>query len=165
MSDDVGVMRASLTFARMRILLLEDDQETAEALAKGLSNEGHQVSVAGDVAAASALIASMSFDAAVLDVMVPDGSGYDVLGQLSALEPVAGRDDGEPGAGQRARQQRARDVAVVDDEHPRPGAHRRTPTTHRPRAAPIAPGAIAVSAAPQSSAALGMPNTADEASS
>jgi DNA-binding response OmpR family regulator len=71
----------------MRILLLEDDQETAEALAKGLSNEGHQVSVAGDVAAASALIASTSFDAAVLDVMVPGGSGYDVLAQLSAQKP------------------------------------------------------------------------------
>jgi len=80
-------MRASLAFGRMRILLLEDDQETADALAKGLSNEGHQVSVARDVAAASALIASTSFDAAVLDVMVPGGSGYDVLAQLSALEP------------------------------------------------------------------------------
>ena len=71
----------------MRILLLEDDQETATALAKGLEQEGHQVSVARDVAAASGLIASTSFDAAVLDVMVPGGSGYDVLDQLGALEP------------------------------------------------------------------------------
>ncbi len=71
----------------MRILLLEDDDETADALAKGLEGEGHQVSVARDVPAASALIAALGFDAAVLDVMVPGGSGYDVLAQLAALEP------------------------------------------------------------------------------
>ncbi len=71
----------------MRILLLEDDEETADALTKGLEKEGHQVSAAHDVAAASALLASTSFDAAVLDVMVPGGSGYDVLGQLAAREP------------------------------------------------------------------------------
>jgi DNA-binding response OmpR family regulator len=71
----------------MRILLLEDDLETADAIAKGLEQEGHQVSPARDVAAARALIASTSFDAAVLDVLVPGGSGYDVLAQLNALEP------------------------------------------------------------------------------
>ena len=71
-----------LASAPMRILLLEDDGETADALAKGLEKEGHKVSSARDVAAASALIASTSFDAAVLDVMVPGGSGYDVLAQL-----------------------------------------------------------------------------------
>jgi two-component system OmpR family response regulator len=71
----------------MRILLLEDDEETADALARGLEKEGHRVSAAHDVAGASALIASMKFDAAVLDVMVPGGSGYDVLAQLAALKP------------------------------------------------------------------------------
>jgi DNA-binding response OmpR family regulator len=71
----------------MRILLLEDDRETADALVKGLEKEGHQVSAARDVAEAGALIASKAFDAAVLDVMVPGGSGYDVLGRLVAVEP------------------------------------------------------------------------------
>lgn len=71
----------------MRILLLEDDQETAEALVKGLAQEGHDVSAARDVAAASQWIATTSFDAAVLDVMVPGGSGYDVLALLRRREP------------------------------------------------------------------------------
>jgi len=71
----------------MRILLLEDDQETAEAVAKGLAQEGHDVSTARDVAAARALIAADVFDAAVLDVMVPGGSGYDVLAELRSAEP------------------------------------------------------------------------------
>jgi DNA-binding response OmpR family regulator len=86
-AHDDGVMGASLLFARMRILLLEDDQETAEALVKGLAQEGHDVSAACDVDAASQWIASTSFDAAVLDVMVPGGSGYDVLALLRSREP------------------------------------------------------------------------------
>jgi two-component system OmpR family response regulator len=68
----------------MRVLLLEDDRETAVALEKGLVNEGHHVSAAADVATALELIAQDSFDVAVLDVMVPGGSGYDVLERLRA---------------------------------------------------------------------------------
>jgi DNA-binding response OmpR family regulator len=68
-------------------LLLEDDQETAETLAKGLGQEGHEVAVARDVPTALALAAEASFDAAVLDLMVPGGSGYDVLEVLRHQEP------------------------------------------------------------------------------
>ncbi len=68
----------------MRILLLEDDQETAEALAKGLVHEGHEVAAARDVGAAEALLEASVFDAGVLDVMVPGGSGFDVLARLRA---------------------------------------------------------------------------------
>ncbi len=71
----------------MRVLLLEDDQETAETLAKGLGQEGHEVAVARDVPGALALAAEASFDAAVLDLMVPGGSGYDVLEVLRSQEP------------------------------------------------------------------------------
>jgi len=70
----------------MRILLLEDDQETAEALVKGLAQEGHDVSAVRDVEAARQSIATTTFDAAVLDVMVPGGSGYDVLALLRSQE-------------------------------------------------------------------------------
>jgi len=71
----------------VRVLLLEDDQETAETLAKGLGQEGHEVAVARDVQTALALSAEASFDAAVLDLMVPGGSGYDVLEVLRRAEP------------------------------------------------------------------------------
>jgi two-component system OmpR family response regulator len=66
----------------VRILLLEDDRETASAVEKGLSLEGHRVSVAGRAGAALDLVAAEPFDVAVLDVSVPDGSGYDVLAAL-----------------------------------------------------------------------------------
>lgn len=80
-------MRASLCSAAVRVLLLEDDQETADALAKGLSQEGHEVTAVRDVGAARAALAAASFDAALLDVMVPGGSGYDVLALLRDREP------------------------------------------------------------------------------
>jgi DNA-binding response OmpR family regulator len=80
-------MRASLSSPLVRILLLEDDQETAEALVKGLAQEGYDVSAARDVEAARRSIDAAPFDAAVLDVMVPGGSGYDVLALLRSREP------------------------------------------------------------------------------
>lgn len=71
----------------MRLLLLEDDQETADTLAQGLGREGHDVTVVRDVPAALACIHAARFDAAVLDLMVPGGSGYDVLDVLRKSEP------------------------------------------------------------------------------
>jgi two-component system OmpR family response regulator len=68
----------------VRILLLEDDRQTAAALEKGLSRQGHLVAVAADVSGALDALGAGTFDAAVLDVMVPGGSGYEVLERLRA---------------------------------------------------------------------------------
>jgi len=70
----------------MKILLLEDDLETASALEKGLLLEGHGVRVATRARAALDLVAAELFDVAVLDIAVPDGSGYDVLAALRAAQ-------------------------------------------------------------------------------
>jgi DNA-binding response OmpR family regulator len=64
------------------VLLLEDDRETAEAVAAGLAASGYQVTLAPDVAAARREIGIQRFDAAILDLMVPGGSGYEVLAHL-----------------------------------------------------------------------------------
>jgi DNA-binding response OmpR family regulator len=82
-----GARARFASLARVRLLLLEDDRETADTLAQGLGREGHDVVVARDVDAALARIAEGRFDAAVLDVMVPGGSGYDVLDVLQKNEP------------------------------------------------------------------------------
>jgi len=73
----------------MKILLLEDDAETAAAVSAGLRREGHQTVVAGDVASAEHAIVESQFDAAVLDVTLPDGSGYEVLAALRGRSPEA----------------------------------------------------------------------------
>lgn len=66
------------------ILLLEDDAVTANSVAAGLRHQGYEVEAVGDVASARAAIERVAFDAAILDVMVPGGSGYDVLDALRA---------------------------------------------------------------------------------
>ena len=73
----------------MKILLLEDDAETAAAVKAGLLRERHEVVVAGDVASALRVIDAEHFEAAILDVALPDGTGYEALAALR---------DGSPGA-------------------------------------------------------------------
>ncbi len=73
----------------MRILLLEDDAETARAIERGLTAHGFEVALAGSVSAARDAIHSQRPDAAILDLMVPGGSGYDVMKLLRGIHPHA----------------------------------------------------------------------------
>jgi two-component system OmpR family response regulator len=73
----------------MRVLVLEDDRETLDALRSGLVNEGHEIAAAADAPAALALVDACELDAAVLDLGVPGGSGFDVLAQLKLRRPSA----------------------------------------------------------------------------
>ena len=66
----------------MQLLLIEDDGELASALAKGLARSGYAVVHAESCPAALEHVARTRFDVAVLDLMVPGGSGYDVLRAL-----------------------------------------------------------------------------------
>ncbi len=63
----------------VRILLVEDDMMIASGLCYALEAEGYTVAHARDVAAAKRLAAETTFDLAVLDMQLPDGSGSDVL--------------------------------------------------------------------------------------
>ncbi len=64
--------------ARPSLLIVEDDDTLAQGLAFTLEREGYSVAHAGGKAEAEALLSSRSFDLLVLDVMLPDGSGYDL---------------------------------------------------------------------------------------
>jgi len=66
----------------MHILLLEDDAATADAVRAGLERSGFTVAWAATCAEALDHVATRRFEAVVLDVMVPAGSGYDVLHRL-----------------------------------------------------------------------------------
>lgn len=61
----------------MNILLVEDDANLALGVEYALKNEGFGVSVAGTAAKARELL-KQGFDLALLDIMLPDGTGYDV---------------------------------------------------------------------------------------
>jgi DNA-binding response OmpR family regulator len=53
-------------------------------VAFGLEANAYAVNAVSDVASAKAALNQYSFDAAILDVMIPGGSGYDVLDALRA---------------------------------------------------------------------------------
>lgn len=71
----------------MRILLLEDDLETAQAVEDGLRAGGFDVLTCHDVASALEVVEHYALDIAVLDLVVPGGSGYDVLRALRRHDP------------------------------------------------------------------------------
>lgn len=66
----------------MRLLVVEDDEVLSDGLKVGLNMLGFTVDAVGRVADACEAVAVNRFDAIVLDLMLPDGSGLDVLAQL-----------------------------------------------------------------------------------
>jgi DNA-binding response OmpR family regulator len=72
----------------MRILVVEDDELTASALERGLRAEGYAVEVARDGVDGLHRARELSYDAMILDLMLPGISGQAVCSELRA----AGRD-------------------------------------------------------------------------
>ncbi len=68
----------------MRILLVEDDTDLAEAVALGLRNEAYAVDTVGTYAGAEELLATTDFDVACVDLGLPDGDGLQLLARLAA---------------------------------------------------------------------------------
>ncbi len=63
----------------MKVLLIEDDHETANFVASGLKQDGHLVEVAGDCGQALLLAASDSHDILIVDRRLPDADGLSVV--------------------------------------------------------------------------------------
>src|SRR5215467_14732001 len=68
----------------MRILVVEDDSVLADGLKVGLRLHGATLDVVSSCADGKAALATETFDAVVLDLMLPDGSGLDLLTSLRA---------------------------------------------------------------------------------
>ncbi len=64
------------------ILVVDDDTRLRELLRKYLSDNGFRISTAKDAAVARTLIAGLSFDLIVLDVMMPGENGLDLTQSL-----------------------------------------------------------------------------------
>lgn len=65
----------------MNILLVEDELHVRNALAKSLEAWGHDVTEADTAELARAALLAIDFDLIVLDVNLPDATGWDVLRQ------------------------------------------------------------------------------------
>ena len=68
----------------MRILVVEDDSKMAELLKRGLAAEGHKVDIAPDGISGYEKATHQTFEAIVLDVMLPGLDGFAVARRLRA---------------------------------------------------------------------------------
>lgn len=66
----------------MRLLLVEDAEDVAEAIAASFARRGDAVDHVGTVAEAHDSIAVQDYDVAILDIELPDGMGTEVLAAL-----------------------------------------------------------------------------------
>ena len=68
----------------MDIFLLEDDEAIGIGLTYSLENEGYNVTLAKSVKEAEKIIDEKKFSLYILDLTLPDGSGYDVCKRIKA---------------------------------------------------------------------------------
>ena len=69
---------------QMDIFLLEDDEAIGIGLTYSLENEGYNVTLAKSVKEAEKIIDEKEFSLYILDLTLPDGSGYDVCKRIKA---------------------------------------------------------------------------------
>ncbi|HEY7410363.1 MAG TPA: response regulator [Vicinamibacteria bacterium] len=72
---------------RVRVLLVEDDADTVEALRLLLEFEGFEITHAGTAREARAALAApaVEFGAVLLDLSLPDKSGLELVEEIEAL--------------------------------------------------------------------------------
>ena len=63
----------------MTVLVVEDDRKIANLLERGLSKNGHRVTVAADGREGTKMMLNGRYDAALLDVLLPGMNGLAVL--------------------------------------------------------------------------------------
>lgn len=88
-ADDAAILRrtaagpaAAPPVTPMRLLVIEDDPKTAAYLRKGLVENSYVVDLAADGSEGLHFAMSGTYDAIVLDVMLPAKSGFQVLTEL-----------------------------------------------------------------------------------
>ena len=68
----------------MRILVVEDEQDLASAIADSLRRDGYAIDIAPTASSAMSLTSVNSYDVVCLDLNLPDGDGLDVCRQVLA---------------------------------------------------------------------------------
>jgi len=85
-SDAIGLNHrpGTKTSKPLRILLVEDHQDTRRTLSRLLTHFGHDVVTANNVENAMHIMGSDNIDVVLCDIGLPDGSGYEVAAHARA---------------------------------------------------------------------------------
>ena len=73
--------------SRIHLLFVDDEESFREITADELRRLGYDVEATGTLSAARSLVARKSFDVALLDINLPDGSGLDFLSEIHESRP------------------------------------------------------------------------------
>jgi len=68
----------------MNVLVVEDDNRIADLVERALTEDGHSVAVSHNGREGAQMLLSGRFDAALLDILLPDMDGFEVLEQVRA---------------------------------------------------------------------------------
>lgn len=79
-----------MTCRPVRILLVEDNQDTLNFLATILARKGHHVRTASDLASALRSASAADFDLLISDIELPDGTGLELMRTIRSSHPVPG---------------------------------------------------------------------------
>jgi DNA-binding response OmpR family regulator len=71
-----------------RVLVVEDDDQLRQIISSNLATRGHEVRQAADASAALAALATEKPDLLVLDINLPDRTGWDVLREAKLPDDV-----------------------------------------------------------------------------
>jgi signal transduction histidine kinase/ActR/RegA family two-component response regulator len=75
---------------RVRILLVDDNQDTLNFLAVLLRRRGHDITAASDMATALKLASATDLDLLISDIELPDGSGHELMKSIRSSRLVPG---------------------------------------------------------------------------
>lgn len=71
-----------------RLFLLEDDLSLISGLSFAVKKQGYEIDAARTILEADTLWANGSYDLAILDVSLPDGSGFDFCRKIRRMSKV-----------------------------------------------------------------------------
>src|SRR5438445_2454512 len=96
-------MAVAVSAGSERVLVVDDDEPLARVMARTLRSRGFECDVALSAAEARRLVDANDYAVALLDVRLPDESGYGLLEELRSTRPdtavvmISGVDDAELG--------------------------------------------------------------------
>jgi DNA-binding response OmpR family regulator len=74
----------------MKLLVIEDNLDLAESIKEFLSKENYIIEVIHNFVDAEEKINISKFDCALIDLMLPDGSGLDLVKKFKSVQPQSG---------------------------------------------------------------------------